>query len=62
MARTPAFVASVSPAAAGDSWLCQVTANMVPSEDAIRDATARLAAVATTLGGEFDGWEAAVAQ
>ena len=61
-ARTPSFTATVRKGALGDSWLCFVTAQMVPSESAIRSAATRLQAVAASNGGEYDGWEAAVRQ
>ena len=59
-ARTPEFTAEVSEGADGESWLCLATAQMVPSESAIRAATTRLKALAESLGGDYDGWEAAV--
>ena len=59
-ARTPSFTAKVGEGADGKSWLCRVSGEMVPSESAIRAASTRLQALAATLGGEYDGWEAAV--
>jgi hypothetical protein len=59
-ARTPLFTTEVRPGADGKSWLCLATATMVPTEAAIRAATERLHALAISLGGEYDGWEAAV--
>jgi hypothetical protein len=50
----------VPTAADGKAWLCFVSGTMVPTELAIRAARARLQAGATALGGEYDGWEAAV--
>lgn len=50
----------VEPAARGATWLCLVSAQLVPSEHAIRHACADLRAIAKGCGGEFDGWEAAL--
>jgi hypothetical protein len=61
-AQTPELPARVMPAADGKAWLCFVSGTMVPSESAIRAASARLQAVASALGGDYDGWEAAVSQ
>ena len=57
---TPEMSAVVRRAADDSGWLCFVTGTMVPSETAIRALSVRLKAVADTLGGEYDGWEAAV--
>ena len=59
-AQTPDLAAKVREGADGKSWLCRVSGQMVPSESAIRAASIRLQALAATLGGEYDGWEAAV--
>lgn len=59
-AQTPELPARVRPGADGKTWLCFVSGTMVPAELAIRAASTRLQAVATALGGEYDGWEAAV--
>ena len=59
-AGTLGFTAKVTEGADGKSWLCLVSGEMVPSESAIRGASTRLQALAGTLGGEYDGWEAAV--
>jgi hypothetical protein len=61
-AKTPELPARVEPAADGKAWLCFVSGTMVPTELAIRAASTRLQAVATALGGEYDGWEAAVSR
>lgn len=61
-AQTPELPARVVPAADGKAWLCFVSGTMVPTEPAIHAASARLLAVATALGGDYDGWEAAVSQ
>lgn len=59
-AQTPDLTANVDEGADRKSWLCLVSGRMVPSESAIRAASTRLQALAATLGGEYDGWEAAV--
>jgi hypothetical protein len=59
-AQTPELPARVMPGPDGKAWLCFVSGTMVPTELAIRAASTRLQAVATSLGGEYDGWEAAV--
>ena len=59
-AQTPELPARVMPGADGKSWLCFVSGTMVPTELAIRAASTRLQAVAAALGGDYDGWEAAI--
>jgi hypothetical protein len=59
-ATTRELPASVKRGADDSSWLCLVSGRMVPTESAIRQVSTRLQAVATTHGGEYDGWEAAV--
>jgi hypothetical protein len=61
-AQTPELPARVVRAADGKAWLCFVSGTMVPTESAIHAASARLQAVATALGGDYDGWEAAVSK
>jgi hypothetical protein len=53
---------SVAPSAAdGDSrWVCQLTRRMVPELNAIRSVNRELTAIATDLGGIYDGWGAEV--
>lgn len=58
--RNSTFVPAVEPAATGSRWLCRVVAKIVPSESTIRDASIRFKAVAATMGGVYDGWEAQV--
>jgi hypothetical protein len=59
-AATTTLSASVDRAAVGPSWLCLVTGEMVPTLDAVQRESQRLRDIATSLGGEYDGWEAAV--
>ena len=62
-AGTPELAASVQPPVMrGGDWLLLLSGTMVPSEGAIRHATTRLEAVAEAFGGEYDGWEAKVAE
>ena len=58
--HTPGFTATVDQGADGKTWRCLISGTMVPSEAAIRTASVRLQALASSLGGEYDGWEAAV--
>jgi len=55
----PPFVPAVEPIPDTARWVCRVRAHIVPSSPAIRDASIRLQAVAATMGGNYDGWEAA---
>jgi rhodanese-related sulfurtransferase len=50
----------VRPAATGASWLAKATINMVPSPENIVLLRSRFESLASRLGGEYDGWEAAV--
>jgi Regulator of ribonuclease activity B len=58
--HAPGLAATVRPGADGKTWLCLISGRMVPSEADIRDASLRMQALASSLGGEYDGWEAAV--
>ena len=42
------------------NWLCLITRTMMPDRAALLDLRHQLTALATELGGEYDGWEAAV--
>lgn len=48
------------PVAGYTEWLCLLTCRMAPTAEAIDAARLRLEELAESLGGEFDGWEAAV--
>jgi hypothetical protein len=62
VARREGYAADVQPPTEGyTTWLCRLTRIMPPHAAEIARATARLEALATSLGGEYDGWEAAVA-
>src|SRR5688572_8774294 len=57
-ASTPQLTATVSRAADDSAWLVLVSGTMIPTESAIVAETTRLEALASSLGGQFDGWEA----
>ncbi len=50
----------VQPAATGSEWLAKATINMAPSPENIALLRSRFESLASRLGGEYDGWEAAV--
>lgn len=56
------LVASVRRGADDASWLCFVSGQMVPDETAIHATAVRLLELAKVYGGEYDGWEAAIAK
>jgi len=56
------LVATVRRAGDDSAWLCFVSGTMVPSEAAIHAHTVRLVEIAQRYGGEYDGWEAALAR
>lgn len=56
------LVATVRRGADDSSWLCLVSGQMIPDETAIHATTVRLLALAKAYGGEYDGWEAAIAK
>ncbi len=58
--RQAGFTVEVRPAATGSNWLALARIDMVPSAENIRLLRARFEALASKLGGEYDGWEAAV--
>lgn len=61
VATTEGYVALVqAPLEGYANWLCLLTRTLVPSSVEIKAARARLEELATSLHGEFDGWEAAV--
>lgn len=54
------FATEVRPGALGPQFLCLATRTMVPDVAALVQIRRRLDALAIRLGGEYDGWEAAV--
>lgn len=62
VATREGYAAEVCPPPSGyTTWLCRLTRQMAPSHAAIAATRTRLEELATSLEGEFDGWEAAVA-
>jgi Regulator of ribonuclease activity B len=59
-AQLPGFSATIKPGRAGKNWLCLLSGRMVPSEDEIGAASARLQMLADSFEGNYDGWEAKV--
>jgi regulator of ribonuclease activity B len=58
--RQAGYSVEVRPAATGSNWLALARIDLVPSPQNIQLLRERFEALATKLGGEFDGWEAAV--
>ncbi len=56
------LVATVRHGADASAWLCLVSGQMVPDEAAIHSTAVRLLALARQHGGDYDGWEAAIAK
>jgi hypothetical protein len=56
------LTATVRRGADGSSWLCLVTGQMVPDESTIHSTALRLLDLAKQYGGDYDGWEAAIAK
>ena len=50
------FQSEVRKAAQGDTWLCLATKEMVPTQDALETIRRNFGSIATSLGGEYDGW------
>ena len=56
------YSVEVKPAATGTQWLALGTIQLPPSQENIALLSSRFEAVAARVGGEYDGWEAAVRQ
>jgi regulator of RNase E activity RraB len=54
--RDAGFQSEVKKAAQGDTWLCFATKEIVPTQDALETIRNDFGALATSLGGEYDGW------
>ena len=54
--RDAGFQSEVKKAAQGDMWLCFATKEMVPTQDALETIRNNFDSLATSLGGEYDGW------
>jgi|SRR5712671_864020 len=58
--RQTGFQAEVRRAAKGEDWLCLGTKMVIPELTTIRGITRDLDALAKSLHGDYDGWEAKV--
>ncbi len=58
--RTLTWEAEVRSGQGRTQWLCLATTTMVPDRVAILEATKRFVSITKSLGGDYDGWEAAV--
>jgi len=59
--RTKGYNVEIKLSAHDDkTWLALATHHAVPTIEAIRDLRAGFEALSAQLGGEYDGWEAAV--
>jgi hypothetical protein len=58
--RAFGFDAEVRDGRGRSQWLCLATKNMIPEKTAIFAATKRFSELSKSLGGDYDGWEAAV--
>ena len=58
--RLAGYSVEVRPSATGVNWLALARVDLVPSVTNIRLLRERFEGLAAKLGGEFDGWEAAV--
>lgn len=58
--RTAGFTVVVRPAAKGPTWLARANRDMIPAAANIEEMRRQFEGLASSLGGEYDGWEAAV--
>lgn len=58
--RSAGFTVEVRPAAKGPTWLALANMDMIPTAANIQQMRERFEGLASQLGGEYDGWEAAV--
>ncbi|HET7467578.1 MAG TPA: ribonuclease E inhibitor RraB [Candidatus Dormibacteraeota bacterium] len=58
--RAAGFTVVVRPAATGQNWLARANRDMIPSAENIAQMRALFEGLASRLGGDYDGWEAAV--
>jgi Regulator of ribonuclease activity B len=54
--------AEVRPSAVGGGWLCLAQGQLVPTLEVVKRYRSQFEALAAAEGGEYDGWEAAVAK
>ena len=60
--RVQGYAVEVRPAATGSTWLARANRQMIPSEENIAQMRVQFESIASLVGGEYDGWEAAVTQ
>lgn len=58
--RNAGFTVKVRPAATGTNWLALANKDMIPSAANIQQMRELFEGLASRLGGDYDGWEAAV--
>lgn len=58
--RAAGFTVKVRPAATGPNWLARANKDMIPTAANIQEMRSLFEGLASRLGGEYDGWEAAV--
>jgi len=58
--RSTGFTVEVRPAAKGPTWLARANKDMIPTGANIQQMREQFEGLASRLGGEYDGWEAAV--
>lgn len=58
--RAAGFTVEVRPAATGQNWLAKANRDMIPSSENIAQMRILFENLAIKLGGDYDGWEAAV--
>jgi hypothetical protein len=61
-AKTSHFSADVLSSRGGGEWACIASAKMIPERSAMLETTKRFKAIAASLGGRYDHWEAEIAQ
>jgi len=58
--RSAGFAVQVRPAAKGPTWLARANKDMIPTAANIQQMREQFEGLASRLGGEYDGWEAAI--
>ncbi len=54
--RADGFQVEVRPAAKGNDWLCFTTKTMIPKLSALQQIRRDFSSLASSLGGDYDGW------
>jgi regulator of RNase E activity RraB len=54
--RDAGFEVRLEPSAKGNDWLCFATKNMVPELAAMQEIRHKFNSLASSMGGEYDGW------